>query len=125
MYYIHLTQIYCSILWIYRVITCDENVIRNSGIAELVYRFDPPSRCNIVRLNPYRSFCFFLLDIFFSFDGRGKISKKRKSAAAGYLYYNFSIKSILKNYDPPLKNLKKNCDPPQTRGKKIMALPPR
>ena len=56
------------------------------GIAGFVYRFDPPSRCNIVRLNSYRSFCFCLLDIFSSNDGRAKISKKRKPAAAGYSY---------------------------------------
>ena len=68
-YYIHVTQVYCGILEIYRVIACDENVIRNSEIARFVYRFDPPSRCNIVRLNSYRSFCFCLLDIFSLTEG--------------------------------------------------------
>ena len=61
-YYIHVTQIY-------RVIACDENVIRNSGIAGFVYRSDPPSRCNIERLNSFRLFCFCLLDIFSLTEG--------------------------------------------------------
>ena len=67
-----------------RLIACDENVIRNSGIAGFVYRFDSPSRCNNVRLNSYRSFCLELPSGHFFFDGRGKISKKRKPAAAGH-----------------------------------------
>ena len=94
------------------MIARDENVIRNSRIAGFVYRFDPPSRCHIVRLNSYRSFCFCLLDIIF--DGRGKISKKRKPSptSVGYSQFIFSIKKLLKKYDPPLKNLEKNCDPP-------------
>ena len=49
-YYIHVAQIYCGISSIYRVIACDETVVHNNGIAGFVYRFDPPSRCNIVRL---------------------------------------------------------------------------
>ena len=53
----------------YRVIARDENVIRNSRIAGFVYRFDAPSRCHIVRLNSYRSFCFYLLDIFSLTEG--------------------------------------------------------
>ena len=81
--YIHITQIYCGILEIYRVAACDENVIRNSGIAGFVYRFYPPSRCNIVRLNSYRSFCFCLLDIFSLTEGAKQV-KKRKTVAAGY-----------------------------------------
>ena len=67
-----------------RLIACDENVIRNSGIAGFVYRFDPPSRCNIYRTSKFIQIVLFLPSGNFFFDGMGKISQKRKPAAAGY-----------------------------------------
>ena len=57
----------------------------------------------------------------FFIDGRGKISEKRKPAAACRVsvFYFLNKKTIKKKYNPPLKNREKNCDPPTDKMEKL------